>query len=177
MGSVIRHGHATLVAHTTLAGQEAVVKLYGPEPDGLKAYCAEFDAYRALEKLQGDIVPVMLAAGRACPVEEGDAFAIATRLVPGLTLEDVLYEHGSVGEQVGEAAMEALRRLHAAVPGFLHGDLVLDNVVLVEQEAGQPPRCVILGFGMARLDATPEEQAEEVLQLEVELDEQKQEDT
>ncbi len=74
-----------------------------------------------------------------------------------------MYEHGSVGEQEGEAAMEALGRLHAAVPGFLHGAVGPENAVMVEQEVGQPPRCVILNFfGVARLDATRKEQAEEV---------------
>ncbi len=176
MGRVIlNQGDSGLVTRATLAGQPAVVKLYGPDQDGLEAYCTEFSTYRALEELQGDIVPVLLAAGRPRPERERHLYAIATRLVPGRSLDLVVYER-RLEEQEGEAAMEALRRLHAAVPGFLHGDVGPENVVMVEQEAGQPPRCVILDFGVARLDATREDQEEEMLQMEVELDLDEQEE-
>ncbi len=176
MGNIIYgKGDSGLVAHATLAGQAVVVKLYGPELDALEAYCTEFDAYSQLADLQGDVLPVLLAAGRPCPQVEDGVFAIAMRLVPGRTLRSM---RGSIGVREAAAAMDALRQLHRRVPGFLHGDVRLSNVVLLpggreegegrERKGEGPPQCVVLDLGAARWGGTEEEQ-EKVRQMAMEM--------
>ncbi len=197
MGRVIVRGHGGLVVRATLGEEAVVVKMYGPEPDGLEVYCTEFDAYSQLADLQGDVLPVLLAAG---PLGDG-VFAIAMKLVPGNTLLAVICTRGFVRRREAEAAMQALGRLHAR--GYLHGDVAPSNVVLlpaegeeweeeeeeedawVEWGAGMgehgkeredaeegrpPPRCVVLDLGMARLGGTERDQENEIAQLAIELD-------
>ncbi len=196
MGRVIVRGHGGLVVRATLGEEAVVVKMYGPEPDGLEVYCTEFDAYSQLADLQGDVLPVLLAAG---PLGDG-VFAIAMKVVPGSTLHAVICKRGFVRKREAEAAMQALGRLHAR--GYLQGDVAPSNVVLLpvegeeweeeeeeedawveihavkrdkgreeeEEEEGQPPpRCVVLDLGMARPGGTEQEKEDEIAQLAIEL--------
>lgn len=147
-------------------GGPAVVKLYGPDTCGVAAYWQELRAYRRLQGLQHEgVVPRVLGAGRLGL----DVYFLATRVVKGTPLSRIR----PVTPQQAEAALRALGRLHS-VRGFLHGDLHLGNVVLLEGGGGtdaerdteDESRCVILDFGMAQLDASKAEQRWERKELE-----------
>ncbi len=85
---ILREGDSGLVTHGTTgwpAGCGKAVRPGAGKPGGLLHRAQQ--SYRARSQLQGGVVPLLSAAGRACPEEEEDAFAIATRLVPGRSLE------------------------------------------------------------------------------------------
>ncbi|PNH04106.1 hypothetical protein TSOC_009783 [Tetrabaena socialis] len=152
-------GSAGLVVLGAYGGEPAVVKLLGPDDEGLKAYGRESSAYDAVQGLQGTVVPKLLAAGHA----NHGVYYIAVSRLPGQPLSEVArpFPPGVV-----KAAEDALRQLHAACPGFLHGDIRLQNMILLPpgSPGGDCAKCMVIDFGQARLGRA-EEQDVEVRQL------------
>ncbi|PNH01453.1 hypothetical protein TSOC_012662 [Tetrabaena socialis] len=152
-------GSAGLVVLGAYGGEPAVVKLLGPDDEGLMAYGRESSAYDAVQGLQGTVVPKLLAAGHA----NYGVYYIAVSRLPGQPLSEVArpFPPGVV-----KAAEDALRQLHAACPGFLHGDIRLQNMILLPPGSpdGDCAKCMVIDFGRARLGRA-EEQDMEVRQL------------
>lgn len=143
-------------------GQRAVVKLLGPDASGLSAFRRELDAYGLLQSEQGRVVPHLLAAGHLV----AGVHAIATAWVMGTPLSSLK----TIPESVVQAARSALERVHSACPGLCHGDVRLQNVMLVQQDVGwascmDPPKVMILDFGRARRGCSRQQQRGEVEQL------------
>ncbi|PNH06131.1 hypothetical protein TSOC_007543 [Tetrabaena socialis] len=171
-GSLVDQPHGMLVLHSKLCvgsaglvvlgaygGEPAVVKLLGPDDEGLTAYSRESSAYDAVQGLQGTVVPKLLAAGHA----NHGVYYIAVSRLPGQPLSEVAqpFPPGVV-----KAAEDALRQLHAACPGFLHGDIRLENMILLPpgSPGGDCAKCMVIDFGRARLGRA-QEQDMEVRQL------------
>ncbi|PNH05089.1 hypothetical protein TSOC_008675 [Tetrabaena socialis] len=150
-------GSEGAVLHGLCRGMAAVVKLLGPDDHGLAAYGREVQAYRALEPLQGKAVPVLLAAGH---LAAGVHF-LATGLVQGSPLSSLV----PVPDAVARAAMRALERVHGTSPGFLHGDIRLQNMLLAAGTGEDTPTCVVLDFGRSRLGGNTQQQEHERAQL------------
>ncbi|KIZ06332.1 hypothetical protein MNEG_1630 [Monoraphidium neglectum] len=164
-------GCSGLVVEGTYAGQPAIIKLYGPDDEGLDVCQQEVAAYGALAAVQGRLVPRLLGTGHA---KDGVWF-VALEALPGVPLSRLM----PLPATVAAAALAALRELHNAVQGFVHGDIRLANILFVEgggdaggrggdgRPDGAPKaggRCVIVDLGMARLGAAVEEvQAEQRL--------------
>ncbi|KXZ46815.1 hypothetical protein GPECTOR_40g549 [Gonium pectorale] len=148
-----------IVALGTVGDRPAVVKLLGPSAAAIQAYHTEREAYDLLAELQGSVLPELLAAGRT--FDDLNVYFIATALVPGETLWQVLGQRWLQPEEMA-AAVGALQQLHAARPGFLHGDVRLENVMLLRREPGEAARCMVLDLGLSRLDGSEEEQRAEV---------------
>ncbi|PNH06126.1 hypothetical protein TSOC_007545 [Tetrabaena socialis] len=152
-------GSAGLVVLGAYGGEPAVVKLLGPDDEGLTAYSRESSAYDAVQGLQGTVVPKLLAAGHA----NHGVYYIAVSRLPGQPLSEVAqpFPPGVV-----KAAEDALRQLHAACPGFLHGDIRLENMILLPPGSGggDCAKCMAIDFGRARLGRA-QEQDMEVRQL------------
>ncbi|KIZ02925.1 hypothetical protein MNEG_5034 [Monoraphidium neglectum] len=162
-------GYSGLVVEGTYGGQPAIIKLYGPDDEGLDVCQQEVAAYGALAAVQGRLVPRMLGSGHA----RAGVWFVALEAVPGVPLSRL----NPVPAAAAAAAVAALRELHSAVPGFVHGDIRLPNILFVEggRDAGGSDgwlggapkagsHCVIVDLGMARLGAAEEDvQAEQGL--------------
>jgi hypothetical protein len=99
-----------------------------------------------------------LGAGRL----QAGVFFLAIAIVQGVPLSKV----ARPARHHSDAALKALARLHS-VPGFLHGDLHLDNIIMLQAPDGQDTdiRCVILEFESSRFDASPAQQRKEQRRL------------
>ncbi|KXZ52509.1 hypothetical protein GPECTOR_9g553 [Gonium pectorale] len=93
----------------------------------MAAYRMELAAYCALEREQGRATARLLSAG-----DTGlrGAHFIATEEVRGVPLSELSQP---LPPGVAAAAVAALRRVHSAVPGLLHGDVRLRNFILRSQ--------------------------------------------
>jgi hypothetical protein len=139
-----------------------VVKFYGRDEESMKAYHRELAPYTALESLQGEVVPELLADRYIlCGVRY-----LAVSASDGVTFSS-LWPNITDNQQA--AALAALDRVYAAAPGFLHGDLDLRNVMLLQgSEEGDGDvssscRVVILDFGESSIapHPVPEQQRRE----------------
>ncbi|KAG2445030.1 hypothetical protein HYH02_008898 [Chlamydomonas schloesseri] len=128
----------------TCDGVDCVIKLLGPDRSGLAAYRREVAAYAALEGLQGRHVPELLAWGK---LAWGVRFLAVRRVAGGVPLSSL---PRPVPAAVAAAALGALEAAQAACPGFVHGDVRLENVQVVageEQEVLKPPPSAAAGGG------------------------------
>jgi tRNA A-37 threonylcarbamoyl transferase component Bud32 len=152
-------GSAGAVVCGAYGADPAVVKLLGPDTHGLAEFRREVQAYTVLQKLQGNVVPHLLSVGR---LVAGVHF-IATRLIPGTPLSSL----PTVPAPVADAAVHALSRAHEAHTGFIHGDIRLQNIMLVDSASGSDTtvRCMVIDFGRSRLDGTPSDKVKEVKKL------------
>ena len=153
-------GSTGSVVRGRYGADEAVVKLLGPDRHGLLDYEREVRAYTMLAGLQGDVVPLLLGAGR---LAAGVHF-VATQLVVGEPLSSL----PNVPPTVAAAAVSALTRVHEAHASFMHGDIRLHNIMLVDDTAGNDTaaaRCMVIDFGRSCFDGTPSSQAKELKQL------------
>ena len=112
-------------------GAPAVVKLLGPDDYGLAQYEAELRMYRLLQPLQGQLVPRLLGAGH---LDFGVHF-LATSTIDGTPLSSLPH----VTDSVASGALRALQRLQAVFPNFLHGDIRLENVLVLSCARGAQP--------------------------------------
>lgn len=147
----------------TCNGAPAIVKVFTWDADAHDAYRREVAAYRALARLQGSVVPEVLDYGRMRfglryialrPVEGGQPLSSCEWPFP---------------RAVAKAAVKALQTAHATCEGFVHGDVRLENMLLLRQGAaagGGTPRCVLLDFEWSRTDGDKEQQEQEQAQLE-----------
>ena len=143
-------------------GAPAVVKLFGPDCGGLAAYDRELQVYHKLETLQGQVVPCLLGAGHLT----AGACYLAVARVEGPLLSGL----PQIGPAVAAAAVCALGRLHSSHAGFLHGDIRLQNVMLVRGctavGAGSADdtdvHCMFIDFGQSQLGGSMAEQHKEV---------------
>lgn len=89
-------------------------------------------------------------------VAEDDRVALATRLVRGGTVEDLLLEHGPLPTTYAVALLDqlldALRAVHAA--GVVHRDVKPANLLLDPTGAGRP-RLLLADFGVADVAGDP----------------------
>ncbi|KAG2501381.1 hypothetical protein HYH03_001169 [Edaphochlamys debaryana] len=96
---------------------------------GLAAYCRESKAYIALASLQGLAVPQVMGHGQMPYLMR----YVAMRPLAGRTLADVPRAERSGA--VADAALEALLAVQRCCPGFVHGDVQLENFMLLEPPA------------------------------------------
>lgn len=148
-------GSEGAVELATYGGRPAVAKLLGPDSSGLAAWRAEVAMYGRLEALQGVLVPELLDA---CHLELGVHF-VAMGLVDGKPLSSL----ATVPDDVAASALHCLRSLQAHVPGFLHGDIRLPNILWLDRSGsgGAPPACMFLDFGRSSSNGTAAQQADE----------------
>ncbi|KXZ51972.1 hypothetical protein GPECTOR_11g94 [Gonium pectorale] len=166
----------------TCNGAPAVIKVYTWEAYDQAAYWREVQAYRALAQVQGSSVPQMLSHGTT----ETNLRYIALRPMEGSQrLSDCVRPFSRA---VAVAALRALQDVQAACPGFVHGDLELENMLLVPGAAGTSggaveaggasyassgtagdgggaPRCVLLDFARSRLDGDEQQRERERAEL------------
>ena len=155
-------GSEGIVAAATYFGRPAVVKLLGPDRRGLAAWRREVDMYERLGALQGQLVPQLLGSGHL----EAGVHYIALSCVEGTALSSL----PAIPQRAMESALAGLRRLQEAVPGFLHGDLRLANIMWATPSHDGPAAaaaasCVLIDFGRSRSDGDSAQQAEEELML------------
>lgn len=72
--------------------------------------------------------------------------------------------------RVAKTAVHALERVHSACPGLCHGDIRLQNIMLVQEgeEGAATPAgamCMVIDFGRACFERSKQEQRREVQQL------------
>lgn len=146
-------GSSGLVMVGEWSGEAAVVKLLGPDSEGLSALDQECSMYAELQAVQGKLIPCFLAAGH---LAAGVHF-LATGLIDGLPLSSLAV----IPPAVAEAAVNALESLAATFPGFLHGDLRLANVLVLSSGSNTAPRCMWLDLARSRLDGTVRQQKAE----------------
>lgn len=77
--------------------------------------------------LQGSVVP-RLAAGHV----GAGVYAIATTRIDGTPLSALAF----IPEQVTRAAERALACIHAEITTFCHGDIRLENMLVVQRDVG-----------------------------------------
>jgi serine/threonine protein kinase len=141
-------GMGSVYLSFTRGGQPIALKVvraeFAEDPEFRRRFEAEV---RAARQVQGLFTVPVLDSNT-----EGGAPWLATAFVPGLSLADVLRDHGPLPFEttlllVGGVA-EALQSIHAA--GVIHRDLKPGNVLL----AADGPK--VIDFGIARAaDATP----------------------
>ena len=122
-------GSEGLVMAGTCDGVDCVIKLLGPDRSGLAAYEREVAAYTALQRLQGRHVPELQAWG---DLEYGVRFLALRRVAGAQPLSSL---QRPLPAAVKGAALQALAVVQAACPGFVHGDVRLENVVVLEAAA------------------------------------------
>ncbi|PNG99895.1 hypothetical protein TSOC_014315 [Tetrabaena socialis] len=171
---LLAQGGDGIVFHGTCDGAPAVIKVFTWELCALAAYWQESVAYRALTMLQGSVVPLVLAHGKLPyglryialrPIEGGEPLSGCLQPFP---------------RAVAVAALRALQEVQAACPGFVHGDVRLENLLLVRapgrggaaEGEGEPDalggaalRCVLLDFARSRMDGSEQQQQRELAQL------------
>ncbi|KAG2428408.1 hypothetical protein HXX76_011528 [Chlamydomonas incerta] len=115
-------------------GTPVVIKVYCLwDPEQEEAYAREVAAYRALARLQGSWIPRVLASGRLTGNLPRLRCLVMEPVAGGQRLSD--YPEWPFPGAVVDAALRALRRAHK-VAGFLHGDIRLQNILLVTAAAG-----------------------------------------
>jgi hypothetical protein len=158
--SLLSSSDSAAVASGTFRGTPAVIKLYDSRTHGRVAWENELAAYDRLFSLQQEgVIPTLLGAGHLL----GFVPFIATTTVLGTPLSQLT----RLGPHIAAAALSALNRLHS-ISGFLHGDLHLGNVLLLQAPGGgdTAARCVILDFGASQLDTAADDQEQERKRLE-----------
>eukprot|EP00198_Chlamydomonas_reinhardtii_P009835 XP_001699172.1 predicted protein [Chlamydomonas reinhardtii] len=117
-----------------VGGTPVVIKVYCCwDPQQAAAYPREVAAYRALSRLQGSWIPRVLASGRLAGNLSRLRCLVMEPVAGGQRLSD--YPERPFPGAVVEAALNALRQAHS-VAGFLHGDIRLENMLLVTAAAG-----------------------------------------
>jgi serine/threonine protein kinase len=142
-------------------GIPAVIKLLGPDSAGLEAFDREARSYSVLHQEQGEVVPQLLGVGWY-PL--AGVRYLAVRRIQGSPLSGL----PTIPPSVAAAAVRALERVHrAGGPGFLHGDVRLQNILLEEAAASSDanPRCFIIDFGRASEGGSVAQQRQEVREL------------
>lgn len=162
LGPLLCEGSEGDVVTGTCDGQPAVIKMLGPDEDGMEAFWCEHDAYTALHSVQGEIVPRLLVAGHYTM----GVYVIVTARISGMPLSDLEV----IPQPVAKAAVHALERVHSACPGLCHGDIRLQNIMLVQEgEEGAATTagamCMVIDFGRACFECSKQEQRREVQQL------------
>lgn len=145
-------------------GRPAIIKLLGPDRRGLRIWRTEVQMLERLKVLQGEWVPELLGSGH---LEAGVHF-IALSKVDGESLSKLRDNSGGFPPGVGESAKAGLKRLREVVPGFLHGDIRLENVMWGVQGSANnraSSSCVFIDFGRSRADGSIVQQAQEELHL------------
>lgn len=145
-----------LVLAGKLSNRAAVFKLLGPNHEGMTAYYTEL---AALRYLSAKAVPAAVRLISASHLSAGVHY-LATEFVAGTALSAV----HPITPAIADAAVAALRTVHAAHPGFLHGDIRLPNVMLVSG-SDAPPECKIIDFGASSFNGCKAKQDQEMLQL------------
>lgn len=141
-------GMGSVYLSYTRGGQPIALKVvraeFAEDPEFRRRFEAEV---RAARQVQGLFTVPVLDSNT-----EGDAPWLATAFVPGLSLADVVRDHGPLPLETTlllvAGVAEALQSIHAA--GVIHRDLKPGNVLL----AADGPK--VIDFGIARAaDATP----------------------
>jgi serine/threonine protein kinase len=157
-------GPGTFAATEVASGDRVVVKVAEPTPAALARARGE---QAALEALGGGGHPALVAAAGVHEVD--GRHALATRLVPGAPLDQLVAAHGPLPFPVAAGLLapvaEALAAIHRR--GWVHGDVSPANVVVDGHGA------VLVDLGSARpigpatadvpREATPSTAAPEVL--------------
>jgi hypothetical protein len=155
----LQQGSEGAVVAGSYGGLPAVVKLLGPDRQGLAAFESETAVYSMLGAVQGTLVPRLLGTGS---LVGGLVRFIATSKVDGAPLSSLPI----VPTATANAALEALARLHRECEGFLHNDIRLANVIVLAGSGSDvSPQCMLLDFGRSRLDGSKAEQHREHLAL------------
>lgn len=155
--------HGVFTATEVASGDRVVVKVAGPTPAALARALGE---QAALEALGGGHPALVAAAGVH---EAGGHHALATALVPGAPLDQLVESNGPLPFPVAAGLLapvaEALAAIHRR--GWVHGDVSPANVVVDDR------RAVLVDLGAARPagrsaaggppEATPSTAAPEVL--------------
>ena len=147
-------GSDEMVARGAYGGQPAVVKLFGPDSEALVTYANELQMYSATTAAQGRDLPDFLGAGYL----GWGVYFIAIKYVDGTPLSEM----PSLSADVRSAAVAALERLQQTIPGFIHGDIRLHNILLSSDTAA---RCVFVDLGRSRLGGSAAEMRQEIKQL------------
>ena len=159
-------GSAGAVVLGAYGGAPAVVKLLGPDDYGLAQYEAELHMYHLLEPLQGQVVPRLLGAGY---LDFGVHF-LATSTIDGTPLSSLPH----VTDAVASGALLALQRIRDVLPGFLHGDIRLENVLVLSTHGGEgggggdgeaDAACMFVDFACSQVGGSMAEQREEEKRL------------
>ncbi|KXZ49580.1 hypothetical protein GPECTOR_20g436 [Gonium pectorale] len=124
------HGGDGMLFDGTVDGTAAVIKVYLWDRAGLAAFYREATAYRALASLQGSVVPQVLLMGK---MRDGLRY-LALRPVGGG--RPLSWVGRPFQPAVVRAALRALEAAQHACGGFVHGDISLDNILLVEAPGG-----------------------------------------
>jgi hypothetical protein len=161
LGRQLCEGSNGMVVEGKCDGTPAVIKLLGPDRHGLAAFQRELHAYSQLQAVQGSAVPRLLAAGRL----PGGVHFIASQLIKGQPLAAL----PSITVPVAAAASRALASVHTACPSLCHGDVRLENVMLLAEQQGHSssssssiqPSCVVIDFGQSWFGASAAHQLQE----------------
>lgn len=161
----------------TFGGEAAVIKFLGPSAEGIAAFHREWNALQYLAAAQVRAVPQLLGVGHLYL----GVHYLATAMVHGQPLSCVQ----PLTREVAAAAGRALAQVHAAHPGLLHGDVRLQNILLVTSSSQLPAgeasssgsssggssssepslECKVVDFGASSWDGSPAAQQQEVRQL------------
>ncbi|KAJ9526704.1 hypothetical protein QJQ45_017533 [Haematococcus lacustris] len=127
-------------------------------PDGVELLRHEAQIYDILRDLQGLFLPTLHGSG----YWRGQSFVLATSVVVGKPISSCISGKDEAAAQaVAQAARQALQAIHQR--GVAHGDVRADNILV--QDCGNTPQVIIIDFGHAYLDPTPEQCERELAEL------------
>ncbi len=152
---VLGQGCTAAVFKGSVGGRDAAIKVSAWQ---VPAMLREAAMYNYARQLQGVVIPELLAIGRLAPAYKGLSF-LAVSFVPGKRLSAM-----KITPDVSAAAVSAVQRLHSC--GVVHGDLTLDNMLLLHQQPSsssssstgmqQQMQVMLIDLGSARLASSHE---------------------
>eukprot|EP00877_Chromochloris_zofingiensis_P006562 jgi/Chrzof1/2159/Cz11g04140.t1 len=152
--AVVCSSSASTVVRGRWWGDPAVFKLHGPDV-GWQEWETEVGMYDRLSAEQGKLLPRMLGHGS---IIAGVKY-IALENIDGVPLSDLPY----ITEKVAAAAFNALVTLQQRHPGFVHGDIRLQNIMLLATpRPGESSTCMLLDLAWSQMDGSEAQQEHEV---------------
>ncbi|KAL6748590.1 kinase-like domain-containing protein [Haematococcus lacustris] len=151
-------GQCGSVVQGRLWGEPVAVKVTDAckSPDIMELLWHEAQIYEFLRELQGYLLPVLHGSGYW---RGRNSFFLATSVVAGKPVSNCL--NVAAAQAVAQGAHQALQAIHQR--GVAHGDVRADNIMV--QHCGSNLQVVIIDFGHAYLDPTPEQCERELAEL------------
>eukprot|EP00877_Chromochloris_zofingiensis_P011390 jgi/Chrzof1/6504/Cz18g13220.t1 len=156
--AVMCEGSAGTVVRGGWWGDPAVFKLHGPDAVGLHDWKTEVAMYDRLSAEQGQLLPRMVGHGS---MVAGMQY-IALEKIDGVDLSDL----PCITDDVAAAAMDALVTLQQHHPGFVHGDIRLENIMLLATpRPGESSSVMLIDLAWSKLGGSEAQQECEVQEL------------